>query len=316
MHGAFCILVVTGMSNPINHVAVVGPVFLDIVMAGLDRLPASGEEIHGASASWAPGGYAIGAIAFSRLGMPTHLFTEIGEDELGAVLRGRLTAEGVEVFSAPQVRTTNIAVALNWNGDRGIVSYTQPFHDASLEVNAFLESTPALVVVSARHPHAKKICEAAHRKNLPVALTLSWHPEFLVSRTLQQMLPFAQHLFCNVPEALMATGQTDFRRALSILSESVEDVVVTRGAEGSVALVDGKFFEEPAIPSVLVDATGAGDVFAAGYLTAKMRGLSVTLQLRVGNWAAAQAIGALGGCTAAPRWEQVEQFLGLEVPRR
>jgi sugar/nucleoside kinase (ribokinase family) len=304
------------MGNELSHVVVVGPVFLDVVMAGLDRLPASGEEIHGASASWAPGGYAIGAITFSRMGIPTHLFTEIGNDELGAVIRGRLVAEGVEVFSPPNVDTTNIAVALNWNGDRGIVSYTQPFHDASEEVSQFLDETPGLVVLSARHPHARKICEVAHRKSLPVALTLSWHPEFLVSRALQQLLPFAQHLFCNVPEALLTTGQTDFRRALAILSESVDDVVVTRGAEGSVALVSGQFYEEPAMAILMVDATGAGDVFAAGYLTAKLRGFPVDQQLRIGNWAAAQAIGELGGSTGAPRWEQVAYFLESEVPRR
>ncbi len=316
MPGDSCIRVVQTMSKESQHVVVVGPVFLDVVMAGLDRLPASGEEIHGSSASWAPGGYAIGAIAFSRMGMSTHLFTEMGNDELGAVLRARLIAESVEVFSPIQVGTTNIAVALNWNGDRGIVSYTQPFHDASPEVGQFLDRTPALVVLSARHPHARKICEVAHRKSLPVALTLSWHPEFLVSRGLQQLLPFAQHLFCNVPEALLATGQTDFRRALAILSESVNDVVVTRGAEGSIALVEGKLYEEPAVASLMVDATGAGDVFAAGYLTAKLRGLPVDEQLRVGNWAAAQAIGELGGSTGAPRWEQVESFLGMGVPRR
>lgn len=304
------------MGNENQDVVLVGPVFLDIVMAGLDRLPAAGEEIHGGSASWAPGGFAISAIAFSRLGISTHLFTEIGADELGSVLRKRLVGEGVELFSPASVATTNIAVALNWNGDRGIVSYTQPFYDASEAAETFLEKKPGLLVMSARHPHAKKIAEMAHRKAVPVALTLSWHPEFLTSRTLQQIMPFADHLLCNVPEALLVTGQTDFRRALAILSESIDDVVVTRGAEGSVALVHGEYFEEPGIPSVMIDATGAGDVFGAAYLTAKLRGLPVEQWLRVGNWAAAQAVAALGGCTAAPRWVDVERFLNTEVAGR
>lgn len=294
-------------------VIVVGPVFMDIIMAEMDRLPASGEEIHAHSASWAPGGYAISATAFSRMGLSTQLVTELGDDALGMALEQKLLADGVQVISPPAVGRTNIAVSLNWNGDRGIVSYTQPFHNPFAALETILPDQDGLVLLAARHPFARDIARAAREHHLTVAMMLSWQPDFLTSRALPQLFPWTDILLCNVPEALLATGQTDFQRALYILGESISNVVITRGAEGAVALVDGEYAEAAAAPCVIVDATGAGDVFAAGYLTAQLRGLPLVERLQIGNWAAAQTVAALGGSTSAPTWQEVEEFLRMGV---
>lgn len=291
------------------NVVVVGPIFLDVVMSGLDHLPSAGQEVYVDSASWSPGGYAISAIALSRLGVRTHLLTELGQDEMGEVILSRLTAEGVNTILPHYLEKTNIAVALNWNGDRGIVSFTHPLKDPIDDLRQVLDRAPGLLLLSARHPFARNIAAEGLARRLPVALSLSWHPEFLTSRSLQQLFSLADHLFCNVPEALLVTGQTDFRKALAILGEALPQVVITRGSEGAVALVQGEYVESPACPAVIVDATGAGDVFAAGYLAAELHGLPVIDRLRAGNWAAGRAVAQVGGSTGAPCWVDVERFL-------
>ncbi|NMP22913.1 carbohydrate kinase family protein [Sulfobacillus harzensis] len=290
---------------------VVGPTFVDIVMSEMSRLPAAGEEVHVGNASWAPGGYAISAIVLNRLGISTQLVTDIGEDELGATLVSRLQREGLSTDAVFRSDRTNIAVALNWSGDRGIVSYTHPLTDPTERVESQLQDGCDLVLLSARHPHARSVAAAAFAHSVPVALSLSWHPEFLVSPSLKQLFPYARYLFCNVPEALLVTGETDFVRALGILGEAVPEVVVTRGAEGVAALVDGEFIEVPAEPAIMVDATGAGDVFAATYLACALRALDLRDRLSAATWAAAQAVRKVGGSTGAPNWNDVTAHLGL-----
>lgn len=285
---------------------VVGPTFVDIVMSEMARLPAAGEEVHVGDASWAPGGYAISAIALSRLDIDTTLVTDVGEDELGMTLLNRLHREGIDTKEIQKTDRTNIAVALNWSGDRGIVSYTHPLTDPTERIHDLLQGEVSLVLLSARHPYARSIAAEAFAREVPVALSLSWHPEFLTSSALQQLFPYARYLFGNVPEALLVTGESDFVKALGVLGAAVSEVIVTRGAEGVAALVEGEYVEVAAEPSIMVDATGAGDVFAATYLAASMRHLGVQDRLRCAAWAAAQAVRKVGGSTGAPRWNEIE----------
>lgn len=288
---------------------VVGPSFIDIVMSEMSRLPAAGEEVHVGNASWAPGGYAISAIALSRLGIPTTLVTDVGADDLGDTLLARLRREGIDTSEVQRTERTNIAVALNWSGDRGIVSYTHPLKDPTGRVRELLKAGVGLTLLSARHPHARAVAAESFAQGVPLALSLSWHPEFLMSSALKQLFPYARYLFCNVPEALVVTGESEFVRALSVLGESVPEVIVTRGAEGVAALVEGEFVEVPAEPAIMVDATGAGDVFASTYLASTLRGLPLKSRLYAATWAAAQAVREVGGSTGAPTWASVEEHL-------
>ena len=59
----------------------------------------------------------------------------------------------------------------------------------------------------------------------------------------------------------------------------------------------------------MVDATGAGDVFASTYLASTLRGLPLKSRLYAATWAAAQAVREVGGSTGAPTWASVEEHL-------
>lgn len=288
---------------------VVGPSFIDIVMSEMGHLPESGEEVHVGDASWAPGGYAISAIALSRLAVDALLVTDIGQDELGQVMMDRLAREGVDTRFVQRTDRTNIAVALNWSGDRGIVSYTHPLVDPTKTIRELLDEKPDVVMLSARHPFAQAIAADAFQRRVPVALSLSWHPEFLTSSALQKLFPYARYLFSNVPEALMVTGETEFTAALRALGDAVPEVVITRGAAGVAAIVDRVYAEAGAEPAIVRDSTGAGDVFASTYLAAAVRGLDLDARLSAATWAAAQAVGSVGGSSGAPDWQAVEQHL-------
>ena len=102
-------------------------------------------------------------------------------------------------------------------------------------------------------------------------------------------------LFANEHEALQLTGATALGEALAMLADKVPTLVITRGAAGAMALDGGEGIEVPAIRvDNVVDTTGAGDLFAAGFLVARARGAGLAKCLETGAIAAAEIISHFG----------------------
>jgi sugar/nucleoside kinase (ribokinase family) len=98
-------------------------------------------------------------------------------------------------------------------------------------------------------------------------------------------------LFCNEDEALQLTGRTDLKHSLTELSIKVPTLVVTKGPAGAIAIENGHRIEIPAAPvNEVIDTTGAGDLFAAGFLTARCKGATLERCLWTGAIAAAEVI--------------------------
>jgi sugar/nucleoside kinase (ribokinase family) len=91
-----------------------------------------------------------------------------------------------------------------------------------------------------------------------------------------RLLKHTAILKVNEWECLTLTGITDPRDAAQQIHEwGVREVIVTLGGGGSMIFADGKFYETPAYqPAKLVDATGCGDTYSAGYLYARAKGMS------------------------------------------
>jgi sugar/nucleoside kinase (ribokinase family) len=102
-------------------------------------------------------------------------------------------------------------------------------------------------------------------------------------------------LFANEDEVLHLTGRTDLETAIHELHARVGTLVVTRGAAGAIGVEDGQRVEVPAAPvAKIVDTTGAGDLFAAGFVAARCRGHGLDKCLETGAIAAAEIISHFG----------------------
>lgn len=138
---------------------------------------------------------------------------------------------------------------------------------------------------------------AAHQAGRKVAITLS--DTFVVARWRAELLAFitasADIVLANEGElaALFETG--DFDAACDQLAAIVEIAAVTRGAGGSVVLQGDQRVSVPANPvDKVVDTTGAGDQYAAGFLLGLARGLTLEQAGRLGSLAAAEVIAHWG----------------------
>jgi fructokinase len=101
-------------------------------------------------------------------------------------------------------------------------------------------------------------------------------------------------LFANEVEICSLYQRNDFAEAAADAARDIRLAVLTRSEAGSVILQDGKRVEVAAVPVQVVDTTGAGDAYAAGFLTALTKGASLHAAGTLGAKAAALAISRIG----------------------
>jgi sugar/nucleoside kinase (ribokinase family) len=136
--------------------------------------------------------------------------------------------------------------------------------------------------------------KAAGRKT---ALTLS--DAFCVERHRQDFMSWMQGgaidiIFANRTEVLSLFQTEDLDAAGAALGDLVETAVVTMGPSGARVLAGGTVADVPAVPARVVDLTGAGDLFAGGFLLGLARGLPAPEAARLGALAAAEVISHIG----------------------
>jgi sugar/nucleoside kinase (ribokinase family) len=148
-----------------------------------------------------------------------------------------------------------------------------------------------------------KAAGAAHRADRRVALTLS--DSFCVERYLEAFRSLVADtvdvLFGNEAELLLLYQADDIDTALMAAGRECAIVAVTRGAAGSSVFADGARLDVPAAPvDRVVDTTGAGDLYAAGFLYGLTHGRPLADCARIGALAAAEVISHVGARPETP----------------
>jgi sugar/nucleoside kinase (ribokinase family) len=142
----------------------------------------------------------------------------------------------------------------------------------------------------------KAAARAAHAAGRKVAITLS--DAFCVGRHREAFRAFVKEeadiLFANESEILALYETKDFEAAAAQAAQEVEIAALTRSEHGSIILSGGERHQVAAQPTKVVDTTGAGDAYAAGFLAAWAKGLSLPMAGRWGSIAAAEVISHYG----------------------
>ena len=137
----------------------------------------------------------------------------------------------------------------------------------------------------------------AHKNERAVSFTLS--DPFCVNRYREEFLDLIRSktidiVFGNIEE-LKALYQADFHGAVQAIAKDAELAAITMGADGAMVVSDGEIITVPAYPVAnVVDVTGAGDLFASGFLLAYARERDLTTALRAGCLAASEVISHIG----------------------
>jgi sugar/nucleoside kinase (ribokinase family) len=308
---------------PTYDLLVVGHPSIDLMFAGLPQWPEVGLDLEVGSFGMGAGTSFNTPAAANRLGLRVGYVALVGTDLWSDLVRREFATEGLpdDLVQSVDHPAPFVSVALNHDQDRGFVTYeaSDPDDDRLLQAAA----VETISSVNARHFHgyagteSTELSEIAHRRGMTVSLDAWGGPWWDELGALEDILRHADIVFANESEALAMTGAGDARSALTRLGEFTPCVVIKRSADGSIGLAGGEAREAPAEPANVLDTTGAGDCFNAGFLVGWLAGLPLEENLILGNLCGARAIEAFGGyrgCPDATAFRRMANERGIELP--
>ena len=257
----------------------------------------------------AAGGSAANTVTgIASFGGATAYIGKVADDALGARFTQAFRAAGVAFYTPPRPAppgTARSLIAVTPDGQRSMNTYlgASTLLDAD-DVDADLIRSGAILFLEgylfdrdeakAAFVKAAEIARSAGRK---VSLTLS--DLFCVERhraSFRQLV--AGHvdiLFANEAEILGLYETTDLGEAMIAAQRDCPVVAVTRSEHGSMIMANAEAMHVPAAPvASVVDTTGAGDLYAAGFLFGLSRGFALTQCGALGSLAAAEVISHIG----------------------
>ncbi len=282
--------------------------------------PRAGEKVRFRSLTREGGGQtATALVALARLGYRTLYLGGIGDDPEGRRSIAQLDVEGVDT-SAVRVRPGGLSqqayiLVDERSGERTILwGRSEGMILGPEEITRRQVLQGRLLHTDAQQPRtAARAARWAREGDTPVLADLE-----RVRPGLEAFLPHVDLLIAGSDFPERATGSGDLDSALPALAERTGGglVMVTRGAEGVAALVEGRVRRFPAYAVDAVDTTGAGDVFHGAFAAACLRGVDLEEAIDLAQAAAAMKCLAMGGRAAIPRsWEAIERFRSA-TPRR
>lgn len=301
-------------------VIVVGNVTLDVICYPVDDVPRY-ESISFERADVAPGGCGSNtAIGLAALGQRTALVACCGEDDTADLLLRYWRRVGVDTRYIVQVAEVNTGVSV------GLVDHDyQPRFVHTSGANAhlgvekldlsayatsgarFLHVAGYFVLPGLYHPDLAKALAQVRAAGMHTSLDVVTSPRMDDPSPLYPCLPHLDVLMCNAYEAKRITGIEDPQRAaLWLRQQGANAVIVKLGAQGCWVDNDAMRGAVPAPRVDVVDTTGAGDAFAAGYIAALAGGADVGEACAAGNRAGARVVTRMGAVRA---WLEEERGL-------
>ena len=303
------------------RIATVGVHVLDTHVIGIESIPDGSDGQLVETIRMSPAGTAGGtAVVLSRLGADVRSFGAVGTDPIADTLLALLSREGVDVAGLVRKadqQTSASVIPVRPNGDRPAwhcIGANGAFTLDDLDRSA-LDGITHLHLGGPEFLGGEAAGELlAHARSIGAVTSLDvlapGDPEMLA--WIGAALPHTDYLLPNDEQVLGFTGAASLvDGARALVDAGAGCVAVTQGSKGALVVTADEAIEVPAYPIEVVDTTGCGDAFSAGFL----RGLSLGRDLRgaaeLGCATAAQVAQGLG--TDAGSYD-LDAVVGLTVP--
>lgn len=258
------------------------------------------------------GGSAANTISCAAIfGMPTCFVGKVGDDELGMLYRSDLERYGVRsiLLHSPHSSGRSMVFVSGGNSERTFAVYLGAALDLVPEdldpewfkgydyfhIEGYLVQNQALI---------RRAVELAHQAGCIISIDMaSYNVVESNNAFLHDIVEkYVDIVFANETEARAFTHLTDPRKALDEISLLCDVAVVKVGEDGSLVRRGDEFHEIKPWPAVPLDATGAGDTYAAGFLYAHSLGMPLEVCGQVGSIIAAKVVEVVGTKIDIPRW--------------
>lgn len=275
------------------------------------------EAVKGLHPQIVSGGSAANTICgLANLGVNAGFIGMTGTDELGAKYSDDLRQNGVEpLLRTSATRTGSCISLISSDSERtmctclGAAVEMEPadIEDSAFDgfthlyVEGYLVQNPQLI---------EGALATAHNRGLKVMLDLASYNVVEDNQEFMQRIisRYVDVVFANEEEATAFTGKED-DEALNEIGEIAECVVLKQGRRGSLVKVGNEHTRVGIISSNAIDTTGAGDLYAAGFVWAMINGLTPKQCATAGAIASGNVIEVIGSKMDATRWTSIRQAL-------
>lgn len=301
-----------------------GVAVVDVVVRPIRAMPRMGTVEMVDEIGLYPGGNPVNtSIDLARMGVRAGVALAIGSDGLGRFLAEQFSAEGVETGALLVSRksvTGSSVVMVRQGGERGFLhaeGANREFSDRHvpgkiLGEYSWLHLGGYYLMPALDGRPSERLLERASRMGLETSLDVCWDPEEKWGR-IRGCLRRVDWFMPSLGEAAeIFRERVPLKIAGAAFHAGVRrGVILKMGSEGSrLYLADGTVARVAPVKVRAVDATGAGDAFNAGFISARLRGMGPVEAMRAGSAAGALAVAGMGGGGNIRNWAQVKALAG------
>jgi sugar/nucleoside kinase (ribokinase family) len=299
-----------------------GILVADVIAVPVERYPERGRLVLTERMTLNVGGCATNsAIGMARLGLKVAVIGKVGKDALGDFILSALEAEGVKtdgISRDEDAGTSSTMVMVHPDGERSFIhniGANAKIREEELDLEfiggaGLLHIGGALLMPGFDGAPLARTLARSKQMGMTTVLDTAWDGTGQWMNLLQEALPKVDYLLPSIEEAAMLTGESEPEKiAGRLLAEGVKVVALKRGGKGCYVGSQGEGFFVPPYRVEMVDSTGAGDAFVAGFVTGVVKGLGLRKCAEMGNAVGALCVTGLGTTGGLPRLDELEKFM-------
>lgn len=269
------------------------------------------------------------AVALSKLGVGTSFIGTVGKDQYGKYIKQDFEEMGVDITDLiiePDLNTVGVFAFIDETGERYLWGW--PRVDQSFKV-LDREKIPFDKIRNANWVHSSGMClvydtsarstiieifKEAYEAGVPTSFDLNLRvdngvldPEY--EKAVREIIQYTTYLLgSGVDEFAYLGEEKDWRKNARSFVTADRTVIVRNGKEGSYGFSYEGYEEAPAFSVTVEDTVGAGDVYNAGFISARLEGKSLKESLIMGNAVSGYTV-TKKGARNSPRMEEVQLFI-------
>ena len=292
-----------------SFVAAFGKLNVDLLYAGMPRIPNEGEEIYSKDFKVClGGGLPATMINCSRLGVPAKIGTFLGDDMFSQFAKSELQKSGTkyEIFESTGY-PLNVTSAIITDRDRTFVSYggSETYSDTMLE--SIYNSLKGAKVV-AMQENLMPVYKQLKKDGTILVLDTGYSDDMSIEKY-GDLIEIADYYTPNIDETEKLTGTRDPHKALDFLRNYFEKPIVKLGKDGCAGYDKGYFTIDNIDEFKCIDATGAGDAFLAGFIYGLYNDFDFRKCILAGNITGGKCVTGIGCLTEYINKDEIKECL-------
>lgn len=305
-----------------TEVVCLGILVADLVGKPVDEFPGRGKLVLVDQLELHSGGCAANTgVSLAKIGIPTGIIGKVGSDGLGDFMVGVLEKNGIDVRGVvrdPKVGTSGTMVMVHGDGERSFIHYlganaalTEADVDFDLLKGAkILHVAGSFLMPAIDGEPTAHVLKKAQEMGITTSLDTAWDSRGGWMTVLKPCLQYLDYAVPSIEEARQVTGQHDPADVAKVLMDNgVKVVGLKMGEEGCYIRSADEEIRIPRFEVDAVDALGAGDAFAAGFLTGVLKGWDLEKTGRFANAVGASCVMALGATTGIKTLDETIAFV-------